>query len=285
MKFIIPLIIIAIGLFSCEKDDEILDSTKNDFLDQPNSSIEIEYFSKSTGKWELLKSDGILYDTARVYTETAKIYTEEKDLSYSSQIRIKSKNNNYYRVYVEPVYSEDYSTRVLNFLKNELALDEKTKNIHDFSVFSIKQGVKNFKVRAADDFGNFNESKFNLVFLPNKNPVAKLKLQKHDFDSRIYWMDFSDSFDQDEKLGGRVVEYHYWIEHNGIVEKNQTEFKSIRYVFDPGKNIVSVRVRDNDGQLSKEVKVEVNIPPFPSRNEEIKNFLPFKQENIKNIIL
>ena len=225
-------------VFSC--DD------KTEALERLNLAPTIEYFSKSTGQWLIAEGE---------ISDSAKVYTKENGLTYSLKIRAKDKNNNFENIRIEETNLNG------GFFLNDVEFQNATTTQLDsftFSCGSVKEGIRRFKIIATDDFGKSNEINFNLVFVPNKIPVAKLKISHIGIiDPNEYIIDGSESFDGDVKLGGKPVQYEYNIDNLASKKKdNDAPFKRI---FKEGKHKIRLRVKDNDGKWSKQVVDSINV--------------------------
>ena len=190
MKHLIFTLLVVFVL-SCDDKDEA--------FERLNLAPVVEYFSKSTMQWQIAKGE---------ISDSTKVYTEKNSLIYSVKIRAKDKNNNFENIRIEETNPDG-----VFFLNDAEFQNTATTQLDSFtfSCGSVKKGIRRFKIIATDDFGKSNEINFNLVFVPNKIPVAKLKLIYLGLENKYdYSIDASESFDQDSKFGGKIIEYHYF---------------------------------------------------------------------------
>ena len=100
---------------------------------------------------------------------------------------------------------------------------------------------------------------FRVVAFDNMLPVAQLKINTVALNSP-YEIEISaiESYDQDEKYGGEIVEWEYMV--GSYYKYNTTEYSSIYHILPTtGTYTISLRVKDNDGVWSNTVYESVSL--------------------------
>lgn len=118
----------------------------------------------------------------------------------------------------------------------------------DLAVVPNENGELVIDFSLTDEIGKTGSVTFTLVSFNNLFPIANYthsKIALHS--SNQYEFDASDSFDQDERFGGRVRQYEWTINQNTFLREDAV----FRQDLSPGGYDVSLVVIDNDGGRSE----------------------------------
>lgn len=116
------------------------------------------------------------------------------------------------------------------------------------------------QITITDFLENKVTAELDLTVIDNWLPVVVVDVENiADVSPYEIEVDLSESYDQDKRFGGEVVNYHYRI--IGQTTYNlTTDLSSIRYIFQTGgQKSIRVRVQDNDGAWSEEVIEYINL--------------------------
>lgn len=200
--------------------------------------------------------------------------TSEQLESFSDSIKVNSRFNNYYPIEVS-VYDPNDNIKAFNYellngageLYNggERILNNNVIFNDDLLRVRYKPTVLGKHVlvlTVIDDFDKTSSIQIDLTAFSNLNPVSVLYFNKLGINSKYeYELIGKESYDRDERFGGKVRMYEFTLQNKRIV----TQQPVIIHIF-PGEvkdesNIyeVSLRVQDSDGIWSEEDVVYIDI--------------------------
>lgn len=207
-------------------------------LEELNLAPELEYYSRSTTNWTTA-NDTII--------DIAKVYTIENNINYAVAIRSIDANNNFESINItEGESGGKFFLNEQNFTQNTVV------SLDSFSLAYryYKPEKREFKIGSKDDFGLLKTIIFQINFVENEIPEAKLEIRAVNTNAQNeYVLDASKSQDQDKSLGGFITDYEYTI--NDVVINNPSNL--IHHVFIPGSHTIGLRVKDNDGLWSQQI--------------------------------
>lgn len=228
-----------IGLFCLLGCDDKITS-----VELANQKPMVEYYSRASFGW------AVATDTI---VESAKVYNNENNINYSISLRSNDSNNNH-----EAIEIKESKPGGKFFLNNEEFSKEHRVSLDSFSLAYryYKPQTREFVVKSNDDFGLFKETIFQITFVENEDPLPSLEIRPVNTNAdNEYVLDASKSIDQDESLGGFIVDYEYTID--GVVI--ETPHDKIFHVFGSGRHRISLRVKDNDGLWSEAIVESLTI--------------------------
>ena len=121
---------------------------------------------------------------------------------------------------------------------------------------AIKEGTSNIYITATDSWGKQDKITFKLTCFKNLSPVAALEIEPLS-DVREYKLDASASYDQDQRYGGKVDLYRFFVNEKEIEKTFHTE---MNYIFpSTGEYKVAVQVKDNNDQWSNHAQKTITI--------------------------
>jgi len=164
--------------------------------------------------------------------------------------------------------SQNLNLLVNNFIQGDLSINGSAydgtghtiKNgKHEFDFVPTSTGHHNIELEIKDSYGQSHTSNLKFYVFDNLTPVAVCKVntigQNSQYEIEIL---AGDSYDQDAKWGGRVQSYIYKIGSYYTLETER--FSSIKHILPgPGKYVISVQVKDNDGGLSAPTYTEIEF--------------------------
>ncbi len=180
----------------------------------------------------------------RYLEDSVKITTQ---LSYPQSFTVT--DNNLAGVFFQVIGGQGQVVSIATLTDSELRLKDPVSGIYDFAYKPLGLGTHEIVVRAKDKFNETDSLILKLTAFQNIPPVAFLEIKPNRVVSKYeYTIDASQSYDRDEKFGGRVAYYEFRI-NSQLIELREPSF---RFIFG-GEDIVaiSVRVKDNDGEWSE----------------------------------
>ncbi len=183
--------------------------------------------------------------------DSLKIGRHSKMQSYSFQVEVIAD----YPELIEIGASYDESQGVLTAI-HKIETQE-NKNIYQLEFVPSSIGKKELTVYAVDHYGHRSNVYLELMVYENLIPVAIMQYKKNgSIRPGHFEINALLSYDQDEKYGGYITEYVFEI--NG--KKIETEKPLIEYIFQaPGQYELKLKVRDNDGAWSEELRALIPI--------------------------
>ncbi|MEM1135483.1 MAG: hypothetical protein AAGI07_06545 [Bacteroidota bacterium] len=135
---------------------------------------------------------------------------------------------------------------------------EEEGTVYSVSYTPNAEGWHELKIKAKDRFKRIEEVSFALFAFENLPPKGLLAIEKlPDTNFQEYLFDASKSYDMDEKYGGLIRFYRFFIGNNEIT----LEESELKFVFP--QNIpaakIGLQVMDNDGSWSERVEEEINF--------------------------
>lgn len=224
MKNIYILLFISV-LFGCDNRDEVINNLNSApslfFLTNGNKTISIQ--------------------------DSVKISLKSPKRSVSFEADFTDANNNLKSV----TYSISQGGGTMK--QDNKAL---TGNSFDLSTGKIaaeydpsQVGENRITIKATDAFNASSQIDLTVYAFSNLDPVASLSVNPVQVLSPYeYMLDASASYDRDQKYGGGIVKYDFYV-NNALID--ETDQSSIKYVFPgPGNYNVMVKVSDIDGASS-----------------------------------
>lgn len=124
----------------------------------------------------------------------------------------------------------------------------------DLSISPKQTGNTTIHFVAEDRFNQTSTATLNLFAFRNLSPVARL--DNRQVSGYEYALDASNSYDADERFGGKVVAYEFKISGTTFT----TPQPIVYHVFTgAGTYTVSLRVMDNDGDFSEPLETQIII--------------------------
>lgn len=120
-------------------------------------------------------------------------------------------------------------------------------------------GETSILITTFDGFGKEANTRVNIIAFDNLPPVARIKVTES---SQILSplerkLDAKDSFDQDARFGGSIVEYEFRVENEAFI---RTPKSYLDYIFpQPGSYLISLRVKDSNGAWSETSKLRYAV--------------------------
>jgi hypothetical protein len=190
---------------------------------------------------------------APVLKDSIKLSSLQSQQKYRISLRITDRNNNIQEV----IYAQLAGTGKLlqdgtEILSNNIRF-ERDSSILEFDYYPANLGIHQFSLTVRDNFGLSKTAIVELTAFDNLLPVSKFTARKIGQRSRYEWkIDASESFDRDEKFGGKIKEYEF-----SVLGKIYTLLSDNMYVIFPETGIysVGVRVKDNDGKWSAKSEI------------------------------
>jgi hypothetical protein len=234
MKLLINSIILA-GLllfYSCDNRDI--------YVEPLNIAPEISFAGSGTDK--------------TVFTDSVKLSLKNKGKFSEFQITFSDKNQNLKEVKFElegagKLFQDDKETGAdLNISggKNQMRFEPSALGLHKL------------RFTAKDKADKKSTATASIYAFSNFTPDAKIKINSVKVQSVYeYELDASGSFDRDEKWGGGIVSYTFFINDRKIAE---TRSAKIKYIFpEAGNYNLRVIVKDQEGTTSTDAKQGVVI--------------------------
>ena len=232
-----PLINIAIlsGIFllsSCDNRDI--------YVEPLNVAPEISFSTSNVDK--------------SVFTDSVKLSLKNRIKSSEFQLNFSDKNQN-----LKEVKYTFEGTGKLTQDGNEINSNLNVyggKNQMRFEPSAI--GIHKLRFTASDKADSKSSATAIIFAFRNFTPVAKLEVNSIKVLSpNEYELDASGSYDQDEKWGGGIVSYTYFVNDKKITE---TKSSKLKFIFpEPGNYNVSVTVKDQEGTTDSQVKQGIVI--------------------------
>lgn len=146
---------------------------------------------------------------------------------------------------------------VINGNNIETGITEFNEVINQLGYDPINDGKHEAVITLTDQFGLSASLDFDLVAFDNLPPVAIVVIENPSgvgpFERLI---NASDSFDNDSRFGGRIVEYEY--SFLGIIHNTDDDRQTVIFPLSGNYQII-VRVLDNDGVWSSPVAMSIPI--------------------------
>jgi hypothetical protein len=233
-KQIIIILVIVIAFASCTSD--------NDYFEINAGEFSVSFINESG-------------DTIQNFTDSIKINTQTQR---SITVMLSGAINEYY-VSVD----EKYTGSLGSILLNGNSVDHGESIFVDGKYFTL--GIIADQAKKYEGYlviGDNTDDKifpFSIVAFENMLPVAKLNISKLALNSPYeISIDATQSFDQDNKFGGEIVEWEYTI--GNFYTYTTTEYSSIYHILPTsGSYTISLRVRDNDGAWSNTIYETVTL--------------------------
>ena len=190
-----------------------------------------------------------------ILTDSIKLSLKNSQVSYPVALRIFDANNNIREVRYSQVLGlgtllQDGDT----IMGNNVLVDSDQL---EFEYFPRNTGLHTFRLTVIDNFELFSDVTIELQSFDNLLPNAALTVSKIGQRSRYeYRLDGSESFDRDQRFGGRVVEYEF-----SVLGKvfNVLQDQIIVIFPEDGIYTIGLRVRDNDGRWSGKRELDVVV--------------------------
>ena len=232
MRKLIAILFVAL-CFSCEKREDIITLSNT----QPTLQI------KGGNSWNINSR----YSSS--LTDSVKI-----NRSYVYSIKV-TDNNETFKWSINTLFNSRNSIFDRGIYKPFVSFYEKEGVTQMFKYKTDRQGDNFIKLTAEDYFNSKNDIEFRIVSFPNKQPVARLKVNKVTTGSIMneYILDGSDSFDRDQKYGGRVKKYYFEITKTGstFYKNISTNLPIVNYIFQTtGSFSINLSVEDDEGAIS-----------------------------------
>ena len=213
---------------------------KETSLEDLNIAPSLEYFTRSSTQWEeVVKAETII--------DSSKVWTLENNSVYPAVLRAKDPNLNFGDITITSLDND-----LTFFIDNVLYENMITVPLDSFAIAVRNpiQSTKRFSIKVLDTWGKENSVEYEINFLNNKGPIARLELlEKNEISPNEYEINAVNSFDRDKSIGGFIVVYEYTID--GVISTIPTN--KIHHVFSIGSHIIKLRVQDNDGVWSEQI--------------------------------
>lgn len=214
----------------------------SDFIKELNDPPTINFMEGSANELPIL-------------TDSIKLSLKNSQVSYPVALRIFDANNNIREVRYSQVLGlgtllQDGDT----IMGNNVLVDSDQL---EFEYFPRNTGLHTFRLTVIDNFELFSDVTIELQSFDNLLPNAALTVSKIGQRSRYeYRLDGSESFDRDQRFGGRVVEYEF-----SVLGKvfNVLQDQIIVIFPEDGIYTIGLRVRDNDGRWSGKRELDVVV--------------------------
>lgn len=230
----ITIIILALGLFSC--DDAL------DFLLDENQAPSLE----------LIDQEGM--NVNEISTRMKLSLKSLKD-TYTFDYRISDVENGLEQVSLQ-LLAGDAVLLYEGAETSSLPIEEGRYSV-EIMPTSFNTIIE-LRLTAKDAFGASSSVNVALEVFENLPPVANFIIQELKIqDEKEYQFNATESFDQDQDLGGGIAAYEYTINDGPIRVTTDPEFK---WVFpSKGGYEVKLRVKDTDGAYSSITKRNITV--------------------------
>lgn len=245
MKFFV-IIVLCLGVFSCVRTDEYLESLNS----PPMLAL------KSLNEYN--PDDMQLSGDLKTLTANLKLTTDTSSTTFFLPIGLKMGdiNQNLKEIFLENgaplklVYNRKLYHKGVKIPIN------RDNEILGLSIICYEAGFFQSKLVIVDGFNVRASIDLNVNVIFNKLPVAKLEVRKISIDGE-YQFNATSSYDGDASVQGAIFKYIYEI--NGL-DKFETVNPIINYFFpNLGLNTVKCWVMDNDANLSEPVVISINV--------------------------
>jgi hypothetical protein len=143
-------------------------------------------------------------------------------------------------------------------LFSSIIQSENANTIYTVSYTPNVEGRHELKINVQDRFKRTGEVSFSLYAFENLAPKSMLEIDRlPDVNLREYMIDASNSYDMDEKYGGAVGLYKFFIGEQEITLQES----ALKFVFPASLTQVKIglQVMDNDGTWSERVEDEIGF--------------------------
>ncbi|MEQ9303000.1 MAG: hypothetical protein RJQ14_03725 [Marinoscillum sp.] len=227
----------ALMLFGCE-------SGTKEFLDDLNEGPQINFVSSNSENTVLLE------DSIKTLLDI------KADPSfYEISLSISDENDNLESV----IYSQISGLGTLLQGEDTIRNSNITLNndVLEFEYYPRNYGAHIFTLTAQDEFGESNQVRVQLVAFENLLPQAILGVNRLGRLSPFeYAFDASESFDKDQRFGGGIIEYEFFI----LDKQYRILTPEFKFIFPTdGVYDVGLRVKDNNGKWSTRVTTSVTV--------------------------
>lgn len=219
---------------------------KDASLSELNVSPNLEYFTNDSNGWNNINGS--------IIQGHAKVWTPANNLNYSVAFRARDFNNNFGTLSINSLSEE-----LIFFINDTPYVNTATVNLNSLSlaVRNNQPTIKTFNVTVEDTWGAQESAYFEIKFHENLSPISGLSLELvEEIADNEYLLDASSSFDQDNYLGGFIVEYEYIIDDVVIT----IPINQIYHVFSQGQHTIKLRCKDNDDVWSDQITTTLTIP-------------------------
>ena len=166
----------------------------------------------------------------------------------SDSVKVRNSYNLYYKIYDE----EGEKLTAYIFCDPFLTY---TKDNEKIIITATREGKGKFKIYTTDSFGATDELIIQFTCFNNLPPVAILEIEDiPGFPKNEKRLNASQSYDQDNKYGGEIALYRFYIKN--IAQNSEKEFEKAYHAYmdytfpTSGEYEIGLRIKDNDGQWS-----------------------------------
>ncbi|MTI33308.1 hypothetical protein [Xanthovirga aplysinae] len=239
--YLLPIFTLAL-LASCDNSDEYIERmnqkpeiflvTDMDVIDSEENSSEQQ---EEEGDSELVEE----FQLVKQLSDSVKI---QQGFQFTITVEDFSGNLNSVRLR-DLVYQSGFLVEGNQVIDQELELipgEQRTLFYHPYI-----EGQHNIVLQAEDAFGEMDQLELNLIVFGNVGPTASFESEK--LNHLLYKFDASNSYDGDERFGGKVMKYTFLIAGQTI----EAYSPDINFKFsEVGDYNVGLIVEDNEGTPS-----------------------------------
>lgn len=122
---------------------------------------------------------------------------------------------------------------------------------------SSNLGTHQLGIKVLDNYNQFNEVSFDLTIFYNLLPKANFTVVKNNINQQYqYLIDGSNSFDQDAKYGGGILQYQLIVNTDTLTSNNPM----FDYYFaNSGTYTIGMRILDNDEKWGEIKQISYNV--------------------------
>jgi hypothetical protein len=212
------------------------DTTKG-FLEDLNDAPQINFMTNAQAV--------VLNDSIKVGLKSLKSY-------YTIDLKVTDRNKNIKEVvYNQLIGIGKLKQDGIDIISNNISFKPDVSALQ-FDYYPENYGLHEIGLTVRDNFGLSNDVTVKVTSFKNLKPVAKFRWSKvGSRDPLEYKIIAEESFDKDEKYGGKILDYEFKVQGVIIPILPSTQ-EHITVIF-PEVNTyrVELRVRDNDGEWSE----------------------------------
>jgi hypothetical protein len=178
------------------------------------------------------------------------IYIKSESGGYISEISadLKLSNNNHYKCTFKYIDDQEYADTIINLIegKGKWKIEDSI-----FYYFPESSGNHSIELTFSDPYKATTSCKINLNVFWNLKPVAVLRCSVNE---NVLNIDASQSYDQDEKFGGKITAYRFILDDYPFI---LTKPVFLQYTDNKFIRNVKLQVRDNNDEWSDIVSQNV----------------------------
>lgn len=211
-----------------------------EFLDELNQAPQINFMNSTEGP---------------ILRDSIKLGLKHSQEFYEVRFRVFDENDNIREVSFTQIAGIGTLYQFgIEIIDNNIKLES---DVLLFKYFPLNLGLHKFRLTVSDNFDTSNSVEIELEAFNNLLPVANFNVQKLGQRSkREYKINASESYDNDQRFGGKISEYEYSV-MGKIYSILSTELKVI--FPETGVYTIGVRVKDNDGQWSNKKELDLSV--------------------------